>query len=167
MPKLVSQITYTPIEKDEHGLFTCNHCDKKFPNVPSLHTHKTRVHEEDYLCNFCNVPFKTLQNLRKHNQQCQKGNIFCYKSCLLEGCSELEYFLPDTTGVENKCKPPTIINISSSLWKHNSSKEYQVLIYQFEYIFLKVQSGNCTHFVDSTQGEIITREFAYNWTILN
>lgn len=67
-----TEVTYTPIEKDEHGLYTCNHCDKKFPNIPSLHTHKTRVHEEDYLCNFCNVPFKSLQNLRKHNQQCQK-----------------------------------------------------------------------------------------------
>ncbi|XP_066262106.1 uncharacterized protein [Euwallacea similis] len=70
--KPVEPALYKPIVKDEHGLLTCNHCDKKFSTVPALHTHKTKVHDEDYLCNFCNVPFKTLQSLRKHNQLCQK-----------------------------------------------------------------------------------------------
>ncbi|KAL1500819.1 hypothetical protein ABEB36_006256 [Hypothenemus hampei] len=82
-PQLTQEVACTPILKDEHGLFTCNHCDKKFPNVPSLHTHKTRVHEEDYICNFCNVPFKTLQNLRKHNQQCQKVRSFATSPSVL------------------------------------------------------------------------------------
>ncbi|XP_050300441.1 uncharacterized protein LOC126738972 [Anthonomus grandis grandis] len=64
--------TTNPITQDGEGMFSCNHCKKKFPNVPSLHSHKTKMHEEDYLCNFCNIPFKSLQCLRKHNQLCQK-----------------------------------------------------------------------------------------------
>lgn len=73
--KATKELLYpcAPIERDEQGLLQCNHCNEKFENVPALHLHKNKVHEEDYLCNFCNIPFKTLQNLRKHNQLCQKA----------------------------------------------------------------------------------------------
>lgn len=57
--------------EDEQGL-SCSQCDKKFCSLPVLHSHKSRVHEEDYICNFCSVSYRTLQSLRRHNQQCQK-----------------------------------------------------------------------------------------------
>ncbi|KAF7285529.1 hypothetical protein GWI33_010528 [Rhynchophorus ferrugineus] len=68
----MTELQMKQMDDDEQGL-SCNQCDRKFCSVPVLHSHKTRVHEEDYICNFCGVSFRTLQSLRRHNQQCQKS----------------------------------------------------------------------------------------------
>ena len=69
----------------EQGVHICDVCEKSFPNVIYLKTHKRRQHGgATYSCEYCNMPFTLKSNCERHMLGC--GLKLSLYRCEVEDC---------------------------------------------------------------------------------